>query len=91
MNSKNAQNALEQIFEFLDHSVSQESGLWGMIGEVNNTNALSVGVQTSYHLWNLYFYEKRRIPHIEKAIDQCLKTQNSLGGYRTRGRANSLH
>jgi hypothetical protein len=75
-----AGKALEEIFEYLDETVNPETGLW-----TNLTNFLpvtrSIAVQTSYHLWNLYFYDQKSISFIEKAIDHILLTQNELGGF----------
>lgn len=38
-------------------------------------------MQTGYHLWLLYFYDRRPIQYIERSIDSCLKTQNLYGGF----------
>jgi hypothetical protein len=78
--SEQAGTALAEIFAFLDENVNSEVGLWYW-PKPANSQELSDAVQTSYHLWNLYFYEKRTIPFIEKAIDNCLATQNRFGGF----------
>lgn len=81
LGSTEAEHAMNQIFSFLNETVSPETGLWGL-NNVNETpQNISRAVQTSYHLWNLYFYEKRPILHVENAIDFCLLTQNKVGGY----------
>ena len=78
--NKHAANAINRIFSFLDETMNPDTGLWGN-KSVTNKFKLSAGVQTSYHLWNLYFYDNRPISHMDKAIDNCLATQNTLGGY----------
>lgn len=75
-----ALRAVEQIFSFLDKTQNPDTGLWGNIS-INDRAKLSIGVQTAYHLWNLYFYDNRPIQYMERAIDSCLSTQNTIGGY----------
>ena len=72
--------ALDEIFAFLDYNINHDTGLWND-KSLRNLGDLSNAVQTAYHLWNLYLYDQRPIRHIEKAVDQCLATQNTLGGY----------
>lgn len=72
--------ALEEIFAFLNRTQCPETGLWGN-STLNSPKALSISVQTAYHLLNLYFYDKRTIQYMERAIDSCLDTQNRLGGF----------
>lgn len=72
--------ALIEFFDFLEETINAETGLWCW-SLPSNAQELSDAVQTSYHLWNLYFYEKRKIPYIERSIDSCLATQNKLGGF----------
>jgi spore maturation protein CgeB len=79
-NNASADRALQEIFSYLDQAVDSNTGLWGYMAP-NTPRSLSKAVQTSYHLWNLYFYDKRPIPFMERAIDNCLATQNLLGGY----------
>jgi hypothetical protein len=75
-----AGEALEEIYDFLDETQDPASGLWGNLPP-KNPQELSIAVQTAYHLWNLYFYDRRSIHYMERAIDSCLATQNQLGGY----------
>lgn len=72
--------ALIEFFDFLEENINAETGLWYW-SRLTNPQELSDAVQTSYHLWNLYFYEQRKIPYIERSIDSCLATQNTLGGF----------
>jgi len=72
--------ALGEIFSWLDQHQDPKTGLWGC-DPFDNQRALSIGVQTAYHIWVLYFYEGRKIQFIEKCIDSCLKTQNRIGGF----------
>lgn len=81
MDVEEAGNAMHELYQYLDDAVSSSKGLWGVMGDMDDPVLLSKAVQTSYHLWNLYFYDQRKIPHLEKAIDCCLATQNRLGGF----------
>ena len=78
-----AGQAMEEVFEYLDESQDGDTGLWGNL-PARSPRELSVAVQTAYHLWNLYFYDRRPIRYIERAIDSCLATQNCLGGFGVR-------
>lgn len=75
-----AGDALEELFGWLDEHQDSRTGLWGA-GPFDTPQGLSRGVQTAYHLWILYFYERRQIAFVERCIDSCLKTQNLLGGF----------
>ena len=81
MGLSEAKDAMNEIYRYLEETVNPVNGLWGMKGKIDDPKALSVGVQTSYHLWNLYYYDRREIPYLEPAIDHCLATQNCLGGF----------
>lgn len=78
--NEQAEIALTEIFAFLDENINPESGLWYR-SQLADSRQLSEAVQTSYHLWNLYFYDRRDIPFIEKGIDSCLAAQNRFGGF----------
>jgi hypothetical protein len=72
-------NVLVEMYDWLDKTQDSETGLWGY--RFDNPVFLSQGVQTGYHLWLLYFYDKRPIQYLDKIIDSCLETQNSYGGF----------
>lgn len=74
-----AENSLQATFKWLDDNQDRETGLWGK--KFNSPLSLSMGVQTGYHIWLLYFYDKRPIQYIGKIIDSSLATQNKLGGF----------
>jgi hypothetical protein len=78
--NKMAGAALGELFDFLKENICPETGLWGR-PQPGDLQGLSEAVQTSYHLWNLYFYDKRPIPYMAKGIDSCLATQNRYGGF----------
>jgi len=78
-NSATAGALLEILFEVLDAHQDPGTGLYGHHFET--PRELSLGVQAGYHFWLLYFYDHRSIHHIERVIDNVLKTQNILGGY----------
>ncbi|MHA1381460.1 MAG: hypothetical protein ACTSRG_24085 [Candidatus Helarchaeota archaeon] len=75
-----AGNALTEIYDWLDKHQDAETGLWGN-RPFNDKKKLSDGVQTSYHIWILYFYDNQPIQYLEKCINSCLKTQNEFGGF----------
>jgi prenyltransferase beta subunit len=74
-----ANNALDEMYEWLDRRQDKETGLWGT--RFDTPYYLSQGVQTGFHIWMLYFYDKRNIQYKERIIDSCLKSQNRLGGF----------
>ena len=61
----------------------ERSGLWGPEESTAFPAKiwLSRRVQTAYHFWLLYFYDGRRAPAPEHAIDNVLATQNERGGF----------
>lgn len=73
------QEPLEEMYKWLDKTQDKATGLWGKQFEAPYD--LSLGVQTGYHIWMLYFYDKRPIKCEERIIDSCLATQNRLGGF----------
>jgi len=74
-----AGSAVEWIFDWLDEKQDPETGLWG--NRFDTPHFLSIGVQTGYHLWLLYFYDRRPVKYIDKIIKSVLETQNFLGGF----------
>lgn len=72
-------DALNEMYNWLDGHQDARTGYWGY-GEATPYER-SQGVQTGYHLWCLYFYDKRPVQHAERIIDSCLATQNRIGGY----------
>jgi hypothetical protein len=73
------QDPLNRMYDWLDRRQNRQTGLWGP--RFDTPYWLSQGVQTSYHLWMLYFYDSRPVQYIERIIDSCLATQNRLGGF----------
>jgi len=71
--------SLRTGYQYLNSIQNQETGLWGR--RFDNPMALSRGVQTGYHIWLAYFYDKQPIQYMEKIIDSCLATQNMFGGF----------
>ena len=72
-------DALHEMYEWLDKTQDPKTGLWGT--RYDDSVLLSNGVQTGYHLWLLYFYDRRPIQYVDRIIDSCLKTQNLYGGF----------
>ena len=74
-----AEDAVEWILDWLDEHQDSETGLWG--NRFDTPYFLSNGVQTGYHLWLLYVYDKRPIRYVDRIVDSVLRTQNSLGDF----------
>jgi len=74
-----AENALNDLFDGLDAVQDSETGLWG--NRFDTPALLSNGVQAGYHLWLLYFYDRKPLRFVERIVDNCLATQNELGGF----------
>lgn len=76
-----AGRAVEQILDWLDtNHVDPETGLWGGL-DLSDPKQLSNSVQGAYHWWVAYFYDKRPLPHWEKAMENILRTRNPLNGF----------
>lgn len=72
-------DVLNEMYHWLDQHQDPHTGYWGY---GNSTAwARSMGLQTGYHLWCLYFYDGRPIQYVERIIDSFLATQNHLGGF----------
>lgn len=78
-NDERAGWAVECLLDWLKSTQDSRTGLWG--GPCDTPTLLSRGVQTGYHLWLLFFYDKRPVLYLERIIDSVLATQNELGGF----------
>ena len=78
-NDRRAKKTLTEMYDWLDLHQESKTGLWGP--SPIDKRSLSIGVQTAYHIWLLYFYDKRQIRYIERGTDSCLATQNKVGGF----------
>ena len=74
-----ADKILEKAYGWLNEKQDSKTGLWGV--RFDTPTNLSNGVQTGYHIWLLYFYDKRLIRNVERIIDSCLSTKNEIGGF----------
>jgi len=81
-NSTLAGSLIEIMYEVVDSHQDPQTGLYG--DSFQTPQQLSWGVISAYHLWLLYFYDRRPIPRQERIIDSLLVTQNTLGGYGVR-------
>ena len=80
-NDHRAGHSMECLFDWMDtHYVNPTTGVWGTL-DISNPLNRSHAVQAAYHWWALYFYDRREIPHTERAIDTLLSTQNANGGF----------
>lgn len=76
-----ADEAAQRLLERLaTHELNVETGLWGGL-DTRAPPELSRAVQAAYHLWPLFFYDHRPIPHAARAVDTVLRTQNPRGGF----------
>jgi len=76
---KRAGHAVETLLDWLDAKQDPSTGFWGPSD--GSPEHISRGVQTGYHLWLLFFYDKRTPRYVEHIIDNALATQNRLGGF----------
>jgi len=80
-NDQRAGRAVEFMLDWLGtHHLSPNTGVWGSL-DASDPVQRSHLVQAAYHWWPLYSYDHRPIPHLERAIDTVLATQNPLGGF----------
>jgi hypothetical protein len=76
-----AGRAVEALLDWLStHHLNPASGVWGSL-DLADPKQRSHAVQAAYHWWPLFFYDGRAIPHLERAIDTVLSTQNPAGGF----------
>ena len=80
LENEKAKMAIEFLYEYLDSKKNKDTGMWGKCN-ISNPYELSRTVQFSYHLYMLYFYDKKEIEAKDKIVELTLKTQNKLGGF----------
>lgn len=74
-----ADKSLNIAYEWLYDKQNPETGSW--CKNFNSPWDRSYCVQTGYHIWLLFFYDNVDLKYKEKIIDNCLLTQNNLGGF----------
>jgi len=80
-NDDRAGRAVVALLDWLGtHHLNPETGVWGGV-DVSAPVWRSHAVQAAYHWWPLFCYDGVRPPHLERAIDTVLATQNPLGGF----------
>ena len=80
LENEKAKMAIEFLYEYLDSKKNKETQMWGKC-DVENPDELSRTIQFSYHLYMLYFHDKKEIKTKNKIFELTLKTQNKLGGF----------
>jgi len=76
-----AGRTVETLLAWMEtHHLNPETGLWGDM-DLSDPIQRSRSVQAAYHFWPLWTYDRKPIPHVERAADQVLATQNPLGGF----------
>ena len=78
-----AATALNAWFQWLDHSVDQNTGLWGTNGFCSPMEAVYGG----YHQLLVYYYEDHPLPSVRGLVDTVLKLQHDDGGFNPHGNA----
>jgi hypothetical protein len=80
-NDTRADKAVAVLLEWLStHRVNPQTGVWGSM-DTSDPTWRSHAVQAAYHWWPCFFYDGVPIPHLERAIDTVLATQNPVGGF----------
>jgi hypothetical protein len=74
-----AGKAVDYLLDWLETIQDPQTGSWEY--PIDTPMNRSLNVQTGYHLWLLFFYDKRPLKYINNIIDTVLSTQNSLGGF----------
>jgi hypothetical protein len=77
---REAGESLDEMTRFLEEIEDPRTGLWGGPFPAGK-NGLSLMQQSAYHIWMLYAFDQRPVPHVEKAVDSCLALQNRWGGF----------
>lgn len=70
---------LEELYQGLDARQDVATGLWGP--GFDSPLELSLGVQSAYHFWMLYFYDRRKVHYASAALASCLRSQTKSGGF----------
>ena len=78
-NNERAGRAVECLLDWLEKTQNPETGSWKY--PLDSAVNRSFAIQTGYHLWLLFMYDKRPISYVERIIDSVLTTQNKVGGF----------
>jgi hypothetical protein len=70
---------LDELFQWLDRRQDPASGLWGP--RFATPKDLSLGIQSAYHFWMLYGFDRRRVNFPKEVIASCLRGQTLCGGF----------
>ena len=80
-NDGRAGAAVACLLDWLEaHHLDPATGVWGDV-DVSDPIWRSHAVQAAYHWWPLFAYDRRPFPHVERALDTVLATQNPEGGF----------
>lgn len=80
-NDARAGAAVACLLDWLEaHHVNPATGVWGDV-DVTDPIGRSHAVQAAYHWWPLLAYDGRPFPHVDRALDTVLATQNPRGGF----------
>lgn len=76
-----AGTAVGCLLEWLEsHHLNPATGVWGEV-DVTDPFWRSHAVQAAYHWWPLFAYDGRPFPHVDRALETVLATQNPHGGF----------
>jgi len=79
-NDNKAATAVKFLLDYLESKINPATGLWGNFNRYD-PDELSRAVQFGYHIYLLFFYDKRKIIYKEQLINNILSTQNIFGGF----------
>lgn len=78
--NRGAESGVQAMMDWLEDQINPNTGMWGNLPTDTPYNISQV-VQGAYHIYPLFFYDRRDLPFKEKAIDLLLSSQNTLGGF----------
>ena len=79
-NDDRAGKAMDVYYDWMDSRNNPKNGIWGIL-DISQPKNLSNSIHAAFHFWAPYFYDKRPVPHPERAIDAVLATQNEYGSF----------
>lgn len=79
-NDKQAEESIDLLINYLKSKINPLTGMWGNY-DINNPIELSRCIQFAYHLYRLFFYDKKEIKYKKILIELVIRNQNILGGF----------
>lgn len=79
LNEERAQSLLNKVYEHIEAHQDPQTGLYG--NDLKSSEGINFGIQTGYHFWMLYFYDRKKIPFAHEIVESILSAQNWVGGF----------